>query len=118
MKLTLLDTQTGETVDLDSPYDASWWAHGNGMCDCNRADYVQTAEEELETAQRQSHPELQEWQSLCYGCERILIIAAESDEYTLHEFNQDYPQTLKAQWLKETAWPNSMSLTQRRWRGL
>ena len=100
MKLTLLDTQTGEIVAMESPYNAYWWAEGNGACDCDRADYFPMAEEDLEAAQQQAHPELQEWQSLCYGCERILIIAAESDEYTLDEFNEDYPQALKAQWLK------------------
>ena len=101
MTLTLLDTQTGETVDVDSPYDAYWWAEGNGSCDCNRIDEFPAAEDELEAAQRQAHPELQEWQGLCYGCTRLLIIAAESDEYTLDEFNEDYPQALKAQWLRE-----------------
>ena len=100
MTLTLLDTQTGETVDVDSQFSAFWWAEGNGACDCNRINKFPAAEHKLEVAQRQAHPELQEWQSLCYGCERILIIAAESDEYTLDEFNEDYPQALKAQWLK------------------
>ena len=105
MKLTLLDTQTGETVDVESHYDAYWWACGNGACDCNRVDSFPTAEDELEAAQQQAHPELQEWQVLCYNCERILIVAAETDEYTLDELNQDYPQALKAQWLRETHGP-------------
>ena len=100
MKLTLLDTQTGETVDVDSPFDAYWWACGNGSCDCNRAiEFSDEVYDVLHAKMRQAHPELKEWQDLCYGCERLLIIAAESDEYTLDEFNQDYPQALKAQWL-------------------
>ena len=99
MTLTLLDTQTGETLHVDSELDAYWWACGNGSCDCNRAEYFPTAKEELEAAQQQAHHELQEWQSLCYGCERILIVEAETDEYSLDELNQDYPPDLKQRWL-------------------
>ena len=101
LKLTLLDTQTGETVGVESQFSAFWWAEGNGSCDCNRVIYFPTAKEELEAAQRQAHPELKEWQSLC-GCERFLIVSAETEEYTLDELNSDYPKALKAQWLRET----------------
>ena len=37
MKVTLLDTKTGERRDCHDDYCVSWWTDGNGSCDCNRA---------------------------------------------------------------------------------
>ena len=93
MRLTLRDTVTGEEVAVDEPgFEASWWADGNGSCDCNRARYFDGADDTLETDIRTKHPGLKQWQDVCYGARRILIVAAETDEYTLAELNASYPQ--------------------------
>lgn len=49
----------------------------------------------MDDAQHIAHSELKEWQALCYGCCRFLIIATDSNEYTLDEFNAGYPEELK-----------------------
>ena len=85
MILTILDTETGEKRVVDSPFSAYWWACGNGSRDCNRA-----GEFNIETP--------------C-AAKRFLIIdfddskkASTDDydtaEYTLEEFNSDYPEEL------------------------
>jgi hypothetical protein len=91
MVVTLLDTATGKTVIVDDePYDAWWWAFGNGACDCNRERYfgIETAHE------------------YCLGGKRFVISKVEGlrkdddiDEtlYTLKDFNDDYPDELLSQ---------------------
>jgi hypothetical protein len=80
MRVTILDTQTGEkkTTDETFDFDAYWWAEGNGSCDCNREIPFVGLE--------MSNP--------C-RTERYLIVEAESDEYSLEEYNSDYPAGLK-----------------------
>ena len=96
MTLTLKDLVTGQTVDVDDDdYQPFWWAEGNGSCDCNRAHYFDGIEEEIEAQHRAANPaayaDLHPSAGLCYGTKRIVIIAADTDEYTLAEFNEGYP---------------------------
>lgn len=98
MKVTLLDTQTGNKRTFDSSFSPFWWAEGNGACDCNRAIKM-GCDEELDRAMREDYPEIKGWQSYCYGAKRILIIETDCDEYSLEEFNADYPDELKAAYL-------------------
>ena len=85
MRVILLDTVTGERRATDESFDYSafWWAEGNGSCDCNR---------ELIFG-RDSR------RGTCLGCERYLIVNAESDEYTLEEYNEDYSEELVRRFL-------------------
>lgn len=93
MKITMLDTKTGDKKTIDSDLPAFWWAENNGACDCNRAE-VFGLEEEMEEELRKKHPELKEHQSVCYGCKRFLIIECNDNEYSLSELNSDYPHDL------------------------
>lgn len=84
MKVTLLDTQTGETREVGGILDF-WWAEGNGSCDCNREPYF-------------GH---NSGSDQCIGAKRYLIIKAEPVTrpprvlgYTLAEYNEDYPKEL------------------------
>ena len=82
MKVVILDTQTGErkTTDESFDWDAYWWAEGNGSCDCNREiPFVG----------------LDFSDCFCKGAKRYLIVEAESKEYSLDEYNSDYPAELK-----------------------
>ena len=81
MKFTLLDTQTGETRNVDSKWNAYYWAVGNGSCDCNRDRFFGV---ELPRT------------GYCLGGNRFLIIAADTNEFTLAELNDDYPDELLA----------------------
>ena len=94
MRLTILDTQTGNRKIIESLFNAAWWAEGNGACDCNRAVEMGLTDE-MDAAQRQAYPELMPWQSLCYGWERFLIIETDSQEYDLDTFNAGYGRRLK-----------------------
>lgn len=101
MKIKLIDTQTEHTKEFDTEYRAFYWAEGNGSCDCNRFRYFPGVAEEMDKAQRIEFPELEEHFSYCHRGERILIIAIESNEYSLDEFNSGYPETLKQQYLPQ-----------------
>jgi len=37
MLVKILDIQTNEVKWLTEKFTDSWWKHGNGSCDCNRA---------------------------------------------------------------------------------
>lgn len=97
MKLTLLDTKTGKTKEIDSRFNDWWWAEGNGSCDCNRVNEFGFAEK-FEKEYRKENPKLynprKPWQKCCFGCKRFLIIKTDSIEYTIKEFNSDYPSEL------------------------
>ena len=98
MKIDILDTKTGnrKTIDTDAiPY---WWAEGNGSCDCNRAIEMGRSEE-MDAEMRRLHPELKEWQCICYGCERFLITDCDNDEYPIQEYNKFYPKDLVRKYL-------------------
>ena len=78
MRVTIQDTQTGETAVAPwDEFDAFWWAQGNGSCDCNR---------QLAFGQDR-------------GCEcrseRYLIVAVEGDTggRSINDFNSGYTQT-------------------------
>ena len=92
MQVTILDTQTG-IIKTDNNESFDYWAEGNGACDCNRA-ILFDLQEHLDQKLRLEHPELLQWQSLCFGCTRFLIIQASSGEYSLEELNADYPKEL------------------------
>lgn len=83
IKVTILDTKTGERLQNDK-WSAYWWAMGNGSCDCNRSIFM-------------GHSEA--GGGICKECKRYLIVKADSDEYSLREFNDDYPQDLVDKWL-------------------
>ena len=98
MNITLLDTKTGDTKEIEDTYSESWWAEGNGSCDCNRAIFFEGTYEELSNKHKKDNPELYDkkkpWQTYCIGCQRILIIKIDSKEYSLEEFNEGYPEEL------------------------
>lgn len=80
MKVTLLDTQTGKTLEVSNEANAFWWAHGNGCCDCNRSLLM-----EVETGLPDN---------ICEGKHRFLIIASNNNECTLQQLNAGYPTGL------------------------
>ena len=90
MKVKLIDTETDKTCIVDerseedgSPlFDAYWWSEGNGSCDCNRSIYCGV--DDLDD------PDY----GICRGGKRFLIIEADTDEYTLAELNNEYPEEL------------------------
>lgn len=79
MKLTLLDTQTGEQKEIETYEDPWCWSEGNWSCDCNRTLYFE------------AHPNDS---GCCIGSKRFIITKADTTEYTLRELNQDYPEAL------------------------
>jgi hypothetical protein len=81
--VTILDTQTGETV-IDSSTHAFYWADGNGSCDCNREMLFGIDTEA----------------GVCLGCSRFLIIKHDYPDYSLDEFNSGYHQDLIDKHLK------------------
>lgn len=87
MRIKLLDTQTGKTRVIYKEFDAFWWAEGNGSCDCNRKIFFYDEDIDI----KQKH---------CTGTKRFLITEIDSIEYTLNEFNYDYPEELKNKYLK------------------
>ena len=84
MKVTLLDTKTGKTVE-DKGMSAFQWTDGNWSCDCNRALMFN----------------LDIGQGICAGSKRFIVIKAEPEvnvegdyEATLAEMNHRHPQEL------------------------
>jgi hypothetical protein len=94
MKVTILDTQTGETR-VDERMSGWWWAYGNGCCDCNRELQFRDHDED-------NNP-------CCLGEHRYLITKAEPNgqemdfneghPFTIAELNEYYPQELKDKFL-------------------
>jgi len=80
VKVTLLDTATGATLETGDEYDPYWWAEGNGSCDCNRA---------IRMGVETGKPE-----GICEGSHRFLIVSASDKTYSLKELNEDYPTEL------------------------
>lgn len=75
MTVTILDTQTGTTVQ-NSQWNAEWWEWGNGACDCNRHIF-------------HGHPGTAP--GPCMGHHRYLITACDDPEVPLRDLNCDYP---------------------------
>lgn len=94
MKLTLLDTKTGKTAEVDDRISAWQWAENNWSDDCNRIDYfddVNETEYRKEIGLEGCH--------LCLGANRFLVIAPEiiqdeEDAYSLREVNHFYSEEL------------------------
>jgi hypothetical protein len=91
MKVTLLDTKTGETREV-AGINGFQWAENNWSCDCNRAGYFGPPEDFVEG------------ENTCDGCHRFLVTAFESEgleqdhaHYTLADFNSGYPDELLAE---------------------
>ena len=103
MWVTLCDVMTGQIVDVPSQNSSMyWWEDGSGSCDCNRASYIsEELDDFLEKEQRKAFPELKEWQSYCYGCERVLVVDVHGDfegsthDEVLARVNIDYPEALR-----------------------
>ena len=91
MKVTVLDTKTGETrVVEDEHNDSFQWADDNWSCDCNRCSYFGLDSNDIAI-------ELGIGPGICIGERRFLVIAVENptrDYYTLSEYNDGYPQEL------------------------
>ena len=95
MKVTLLDTKTGEVRDCSSwlNFDASWWSEGNGSCDCNRAIAFDRGEEDYGEEQRLL---LRLEEGVCLGSLRWLIVGVSGDLHgqteaeVLAEVNERY----------------------------
>lgn len=86
MKVSLLDTHTGQTCEV-AGIRGFEWAENNWSCDCNRESYFDVDETGSGT---------------CIGCHRFLVIAAEPEDqddegYTLADLNSSYPDELRAQ---------------------
>ncbi len=84
MKGVILDTVTGETHMGHSRHPVDWFS-GNYACDCNRwPDHLDPPDGDT-----------------CEGCRRFLVVGAifepgdepepGDEQYTLMEFNDDYP---------------------------
>jgi hypothetical protein len=94
MKVTILDTKTGEEKcchDWPEPgfeVDVWWWSGGNGGCDCNRALAYDAEVDEDEASGR------------CVGSQRFLIskvggnLEGMTEADVLREVNADYPPEL------------------------
>lgn len=99
MKVTLLDTKTGEQSVVDDPQLRSWiWSDGNWSCDCNRHMYFGEEDDDLLEEQRLL---LGLEEGICIGNHRFIIVAAEKNseedyECTLKELNEHYPDELLA----------------------
>lgn len=87
--VTILDTETGETIHSGDTRFADttywFWSDGNGSCDCNRELAFKDG--------RESEP------GVCLGANRYLII--EIDMGDLDYLNQYYPQELVDRFLKD-----------------
>ena len=101
---TILDTATGEKRKGEDR-SAYFWAEGNGSCDCDRATYFgEEIEDELDNKMMAENPSLKTWQSVCYGCERFLIISVDGDteQYAIGEFNSGYQKDLVEKYIGRT----------------
>ena len=104
MKVTLLDTKTGERRDCsdkhgDVEFDVFWWQEGNGSCDCNRALLFDRNGENHSEEQRLA---LGVEENICLGCRRWLIVDVSGNlegmtrEQVLVDANTGYPAELVA----------------------
>ena len=86
LRVTILDTATGERYQGAEGYWVYWWTQGNGSHDCNRdigssldADSVSVDDG-------------------CFACQSERYLVVEVDPmptgYTLADFNKDYPKEL------------------------
>lgn len=107
MKVTLLDTKTGERRDCSSWSNGAdlgvyWWSEGNGGCDCNRALAFDREGEDHHEEQRLA---LGLEENICLGAKRWLIVEVSGDlegltsEQALAEANMEYPLDLVSQHL-------------------
>lgn len=80
MKLTLLDTETGQTKRFDDSASPYWWAEGNGSCDCNR---------EIRMLGKSTMDN-----GTCLGHKRFLIIECSDPTYSIRELNEGYKGAL------------------------
>ena len=107
MKLTLLDTRTLKTVDVDDDISDFQWADGNWSDDCNRINYFtdidkKTYYDEVRQLILLSHTSLKNDENFlkndnfCLGCRRFLVTSIQDEkcDYTVLELNGDYPQEL------------------------
>jgi hypothetical protein len=89
MNYIVLDTVTGKTYDTDSYFKCgmteSWWAQGNGSCDCNRCLCVPGLDELLEE---------EFGDGFCYGSRRLLLLPLNGSESDYEWLNDSYPREL------------------------
>lgn len=83
MKVTILDTETGRTVE-NSDYDEHFWSEGNGSCDCNRSIISLGLEQADKIGE----------DGICKGAKRFLISKVEGALIPTCGFNDDYPAEL------------------------
>jgi hypothetical protein len=99
MKVTLLDTKTGERRDCSTWLDGShlsfyFWAEGNGSCDCNRAIAFQQGEGKDYAEEQRLDLGLQP--DICLGSKRWLVVDVSGDlegmdkDQILSEINSEY----------------------------
>ncbi len=99
MKATVLDTETGERRTSEG-ISTFQWEENNWSCDCNRATFFgDDVDAEMDRRMRECNSDLLSHQSVCFGCQRFLVSASESegeDDYacTLAELNAGYPADL------------------------
>ncbi len=98
MKVTLLDTKTGETREV-AGRDYLFWTDGNGSCDCNRHQPFDLDDnDDFDDGSVEGTGG-----GMCVGGKRFLVIAAEFEEgderhpISLAEMNYEYPDELLAE---------------------
>lgn len=77
VKVTVLDTETGETK-VNDEHSAFEWTDNNWSCDCNRELLFRPRDDDSK------------W-GTCLGSKRYIVVAVEGSEQPLVEFNSDYP---------------------------
>jgi hypothetical protein len=105
VSVTLVDTVTGRvTVVTEPACDATWWAEGNGSCDCNRALLTDSGLYEALVGAPQADPCLS-WQRTCLGHQRFVVVALTGTEglYSLAELNAGYPADTIARACRQVA---------------
>lgn len=89
MKVTLLDTKSGETREV-AGICGFQWADNNWSCDCNRAGYFGPPDD------------WNDGDGVCVGGHRFIVITSKAedsgeDHYTLADLNPGYPEELLAE---------------------
>jgi len=79
MNICLLDTETGQVKEFNSPFDPNWWEDGNGSCDCNRI-----------TAFLKDKP----FPQYCLGSTRYLVLYSDDPDFSFDRYNEGYPPAL------------------------
>lgn len=84
MILTILDTQTGQSLEFEDGANPFWWKEGNGSCDCNRRIWLGIEPENDSDT--------------CEGTKRFIIVACSDKTQSLMDLNMYYDPKLLAKY--------------------